>query len=61
MIVLLIVLIVLFLIIVFLYRLGKKVKERERLYQNMFKEQEIKRKFLSYQRKSTPKVPTIDK
>jgi len=27
----------------------------------MFKEQEIKRKFLEYHRKSTPKVPTIDK
>jgi hypothetical protein len=61
MIVLLIVLIIMILIIVFLYRLGKKVKERERLYQNMFKEQEIKRKFLNYHRKSTPKVPTIDK
>jgi len=61
MIVLLILLIVLFLVIVFLYAVGKRVKQREQLYENMFREQDLKRKFLKYHRKSTPKVPTIDK
>ncbi len=61
MIVLLIVLIVFFLVIVFLYAVGKRVKRAEFLQRQAFSRREANRRLAKYKRKSTPKVPTIDK
>ena len=42
-----------------LYHIGKKVKEREKAFGDMFNERNAKQNLDRYKRKSTPKVPTI--
>lgn len=45
--------------IVLLYGVGKAYKEREAEFNRMFEEAEVQRRLSSYNRKSTPKTPSI--
>ena len=53
--------IVLTLIVYALYLIGKKVKEKEAILKKMMSERDAKARLGKYKRKSTPKVPTIQK
>jgi len=53
--------IVLTLIVYALYLIGKKVKEKEAILKKMMSERDAKARLSKYKRKSTPKVPTIQK
>ncbi len=47
-----------------LYLIGKRTKQKEEEFKKMFDENVVKKKlkdYKKYQRKSTPKVPTIKK
>ena len=59
--VLLILVIVFTLSIYFLYRLGKSIKNKESELMDMMDERNAKARLSKYKRKSTPKVPTIEK
>lgn len=47
--------------VVFFYQMGKRVKEKEKQFEAMFKEEAARNNLRKYKRKSTPKVPTIKK
>jgi len=52
------------LVVYILYRIGKKVKEREKMFMDMMDEQKVKKRLSDMQKKygnkSTPKVPSIE-
>ena len=55
-----VILVILTTAIYILYRIGKKVKEKEELFKKMMSEQDAKSRLSKYARKSTPKVPRIN-